>query len=218
MDVVKDVVIGMSDGLTVPFALAAGISGAVTTTGLIVTAGLAEIAAGSIAMGLGGFLAARTQAEHYKRERQREVDLAREPETVEARVVTLLRSYGLPASDVGPVAEAVRRRPQDWVEFLMGAGRGLHAVDPRRAWTSGLTIGFSYAAGGFVPLASYIALRQPLAAFLLSIPITATALMVFGYVKGAVTGAGRMRSAVETIGVGGAAAAAAYLLARAITL
>ena len=157
---VRDVVIGMSDGLTVPFALAAGLSGAVSSTGIIVTAGLAEIAAGSIAMGLGGYLAARSDAEHYASERVREETEVREKPAIEADEVTeVFRAYGLTAEESAPVVEALRKRPEAWVEFMMRFELGLEKPDPRRALTSALTIAGAYIAGGFIPLAPYLFFR-----------------------------------------------------------
>ena len=154
---VRDVVIGMADGLTVPFALAAGLSGAVDSTGIIVTAGLAEIAAGSIAMGLGGYLAARSDAEHYASERRREEKEVREIPGVEAdEVAEILRAYGLSEAESAPVVEALRRRPEAWVDFMMRFELGLERPDPARARTSALTIAGAYVAGGLIPLAPYL--------------------------------------------------------------
>src|SRR5215510_14875883 len=141
-DAVRDIVIGMSDGLTVPFALAAGLSGAVASTGIIVTAGLAEIAAGSIAMGLGGYLAGRSDAEHYASEREREHGEVREKPAVEAREVSdIFRGYGLSDEEVAPILKAFQKRPQEWIDFMMRFELGLEKPDPRRAMRSALTIG-----------------------------------------------------------------------------
>ncbi len=139
--IVRDIVIGMSDGLTVPFALAAGLSGAVTSSGIIVTAGLAEIAAGSIAMGLGGYLAAKGDAEHYATERAREQLEVREKPAEEAtEVLEVLQSYGLTAEESVPIVEAFIRKPEAWVDFMMRFELGLEKPDPRRALASALTI------------------------------------------------------------------------------
>jgi len=214
---VRDVVIGMSDGLTVPFALAAGLSGAVSSTGIIVTAGLAEIAAGSIAMGLGGYLAARSDAEHYASERVREETEVQEKPAVEADEVTeVFRTYGLSAEESAPVVEALRKRPDAWVDFMMRFELGLEKPDPRRALTSALTIAGAYIAGGFIPLAPYLVLPTAQAALLLSVAVTLVALTAFGYVKGHFTGAAPARSALQTAMIGGLAAAAAFGIARAI--
>jgi VIT1/CCC1 family predicted Fe2+/Mn2+ transporter len=215
---VRDVVIGMSDGLTVPFALAAGLSGAVSSTGIIVTAGLAEIAAGSIAMGLGGYLAARSDAEHYASERLREATEVREKPAVEADEVTeVFRTYGLTAEESAPVVDALRKRPEAWIDFMMRFELGLEKPDPRRALTSALTIAGAYIAGGFIPLAPYLVLSTAQAALGLSVVVTLVALTVFGYVKGQFTGARPVRSALQTALIGGLAAAAAFGIARAIS-
>jgi VIT1/CCC1 family predicted Fe2+/Mn2+ transporter len=214
---VRDIVIGMSDGLTVPFALAAGLSGAVSSTGIIVTAGLAEIAAGSIAMGLGGYLAARGDAEHYASERKREEMEVREKPAVEADEVTeVFRAYGLTAEESAPVVEALQKQPEAWIDFMMRFELGLEKPDPRRALTSALTIAGAYIAGGFIPLAPYILLSTARPALSLSVVVTLIALTVFGYVKGRFTGASPARSALQTALIGGLAAAAAFGIARAI--
>jgi vacuolar iron transporter family protein len=215
---VRDVVIGMSDGLTVPFALAAGLSGAVTSTGIIVTAGLAEIAAGSIAMGLGGYLAARSDAEHYASERAREAMEVREKPAIEAEEVTeVFRAYGVTAEESAPVVEALRKQPEAWVDFMMRFELGLEKPDPRRAVTSALTIAGAYIAGGFIPLAPYLLVARAPSALLVSVVVTLVALTAFGYVKGRFTGAPPTRSALQTALIGGLAAAAAFGIARAIS-
>ena len=153
----RDIVIGMSDGLTVPFALAAGLSGAVGSTAIVVTAGLAEIAAGSIAMGLGGYLAAQTDREHYEAERTREVvETKSVPEMEEEEVAAILRDYGLTDEQVMPVVKAISADRNRWVDFMMRFELGLEQPDPARARTSALTIALSYIAGGSIPLMPYI--------------------------------------------------------------
>ena len=215
---VRDVVIGMSDGLTVPFALAAGLSGAVDNTSIIVTAGLAEIAAGSIAMGLGGYLAARSDAEHYASERVREETEVREKPAIEAaEVAEVFRGYGLTAEESAPVVEALRKRPEAWIDFMMRFELGLEKPDPARAMTSALTIAGAYVAGGLIPLAPYLFLPTAQAALALSVAVTLAALTLFGYVKGRFTGASPVRSALQTALIGGLAAAAAFGIARAIS-
>src|SRR5215470_16411245 len=150
---VRDVVIGMADGLTVPFALAAGLSGAVSSTRLIVIGGLAEIAAGSIAMGLGGYLAARGDAEHYAHEKTREErEIIEVPEAEAQEVRDIFRSYGLSADECATVVASLRRRPKDWVTFMMRFELGLEKPEPSRAWKSALTIAFAYIVGGLIPL------------------------------------------------------------------
>jgi len=214
---VRDIVIGMSDGLTVPFALAAGLSGAVDNTSIIVTAGLAEIAAGSIAMGLGGYLAARSDAEHYHAERAREETEVREKAKIEAQeVADVFGSYGLTPAEITPVVEALRQHPEAWVDFMMRFELGLEKPDPRRALGSAVTIATAYIVGGFIPLGPYIAMSAA-TALAGSVGITLLALAIFGYVKGHFTGASPARSAVQTVLIGGLAAAAAFLIARAIS-
>ena len=216
-ETVRDIVIGMSDGLTVPFALAAGLSGAVEATGIIVTAGLAEVAAGAIAMGLGGYLAARTDAEHFATERAREERETEEmPEEEAAEVAAVLRSYGLEEDKVGTVVDSIRADKKRWVDFMMRFELGLEEPDPKRARNSALTIALSYVAGGMVPLAPYFFLRSVHTALLASVGVTLLALLVFGYVKGRFTTARPLRSAWQTVVVGGLAATAAFVIAKAI--
>jgi VIT1/CCC1 family predicted Fe2+/Mn2+ transporter len=217
-ETVRDVVIGMSDGLTVPFALAAGLSGAIASTRIIVTAGLAEIAAGSIAMGLGGYLAARSDAEHYASERtreQREVETVPDIEADEVRQV--FQSYGLSVAESAPVVEALRRCPAAWIDFMMRFELGLERPDPRRALSSAVTIGGAYIAGGFIPLTPYMVSGRVATALLLSVAVTLAALAVFGYVKARFTGTRPVRGALQTVLVGGLAAAAAFGLARLVS-
>lgn len=215
---VRDVVIGMSDGLTVPFALAAGLSGAVTAARLVVTAGLAEVAAGSIAMGLGGYLAARSDAEHYASELAREErEIIAEPDREVAEVAAVFREYGLTAQQSAPVVDALRQRPGMWRDFMMRFELGLERPDPRRAYRSAITIAVAYVVGGLVPLAPYFFTSDVHAALPVSVGVTAAALLVFGYVKARFTGASRVRGALQTVLIGGLAAGAAFLIARAIS-
>ncbi|TAM59986.1 iron transporter [bacterium] len=217
-DTIRDIVIGMSDGLTVPFALAAGLSGAVASTGIIVTAGLAEVAAGSIAMGLGGYLAARSDVEHYHSERQREVaEVAEKPEIEEAEVREIFESYGISGSEAAPLVLALRRSPEKWVDFMMRFELGLERPEPKRALQSAVTIALAYVAGGLIPLLSYIVVHEVQPALTLSVAVTLVALFVFGFVKGRFTGAGALRSALQTVLIGGVAAAVAFALARAVS-
>lgn len=217
-EVVRDIVIGMSDGLTVPFALAAGLSGAVSSTGIIITAGLAEIAAGSIAMGLGGYLAAKSDAEHYASERIREqLEVIVKPEVEKKEVMDVLQSYGLMAEESAPIVEALSQRPEAWIDFMMRFELGLEKPDPGRALKSALTIAGAYIAGGFIPLGPYIPISNVKIALLFSVIVTIIALAVFGYIKGRFTGTSPLRSALQTVLIGGIAAAAAFVLARAIS-
>jgi VIT1/CCC1 family predicted Fe2+/Mn2+ transporter len=215
---VRDIVIGMSDGLTVPFALAAGLSGAVTETRLIVIGGLAEIAAGSIAMGLGGYLAARGDAEHYEQERLREErEIIEIPEEEKAEVSRVFEAYGLTKAQSMPIVEALSEHPKSWVDFMMRYELGLEAPDPRRAVTSAATIAGSYVAGGLIPLSPYIILGNAARGLELSAAVTLAALAIFGYMKGRFTGTGPLRSATQTMVIGGLAAAAAFGLAKLIS-
>jgi VIT1/CCC1 family predicted Fe2+/Mn2+ transporter len=214
---VRDVVIGMADGLTVPFALAAGLSGAVTNTHLIVVGGMAEIAAGSIAMGLGGYLAARGDAEHYEQEKAREYREIKEiPEEEKAEVSRVFREYGLPAPESTRVAEALSHHPDAWVDFMMRFELGLEAPDPKRALTSAGTIAAAYVAGGLIPLSPYVVLSSATKGLMVSAIVTLAALGVFGFIKGRFTGAPALRSAIQTVVIGGVAATAAFLLAKLI--
>ncbi len=214
-ETIRDIVIGMSDGLTVPFALAAGLSGAAQSSGVVITAGLAEIAAGSIAMGLGGYLAARTDAEHYEAERAREArETIEMPEEETEEVARIFRSYGLPEATVASVAQAIRSNRRRWVDFMMKFELGLEKPDPRRARTSALTIALSYVAGGLVPLAPYMVVVRAGTALAWSVLLTLLALLVFGYVKGMFTVKTPLRSAWQTALVGGLAAAAAFAIAK----
>jgi VIT1/CCC1 family predicted Fe2+/Mn2+ transporter len=216
-EAVRDIVIGMSDGLTVPFALAAGLSGAVEATAIIITAGLAEVAAGAIAMGLGGYLAARTDAEHFASERAREERETQEmPEIEAAEVADVLRSYGLNDDTAATVVNAIRADKKRWVDFMMRFELGLEEPIPGRARRSALTIALSYVAGGLVPLAPYFFFRSVHYALVGSVIVTLLALLVFGYVKGRFTTARPFRSAWQTVIVGGLAAAAAFVIAKAI--
>ena len=212
---VRDIVIGMSDGLTVPFALAAGLTGAISQTHLIVTAGFAEIAAGSIAMGLGGYLAARGDAEHYASEKKREeLEIVTKAEAEAQEVRDIFMTYGLTPEECFTVVESLRKRPKDWVTFMMRFELGLEEPDPRRAWQSALTIACAYIVGGIIPLSAYLFLSDAQSALRLSVVVTLLALAVFGGTKGRFTGVPVIRSALQTCIIGGLAAAAAFAIAR----
>ena len=217
-EIVRDVVIGMADGLTVPFALAAGLSGAIQGTGIIVTAGLAEIAAGSIAMGLGGYLAAKSDAEHYVAEERREHQEVREIPREEMReVAEIFRSYGMTDDQIRPVVESMSTRPKQWVDFMMRFELGLEKPDPKRARISAAVIASAYVVGGLIPLAPYMIFSDVHTALIVSVVVTLIALAVFGLVKGRYTGARPLKSALQTTLTGGLAATAAFLIARAIS-
>jgi len=215
--IVRDIVIGMSDGLTVPFALAAGLSGAVDTSSIIVTAGIAEMAAGSIAMGLGGYLAAKSDSEHYESEAQREHNEVREKRAVEIQeVMDIVQAYGVPEKESRLFTEALSQNPQAWVDFMMRLELGLEKPDPKRAPLSAMTIGGSYIAGGLIPLLPYFFIASAQSALWISVAMTLIALFAFGAFKGYFTGTKPMRSALQTLLIGGLAAAAAFTIARMI--
>jgi vacuolar iron transporter family protein len=217
-DMVRDVVIGMADGLTVPFALAAGLSGAVDSTRIVVVAGVAEIAAGAIAMGLGGYLAAKSDAEHYATERQREAREVGEVPGEEAReIADIFSTYGVTPEQSATVIDSLRQQPDEWVDFMMRFELGLEKPDPRRARVSAATIGLAYVAGGLIPLVPYMLVTRASAALPVSVIVTLLALAVFGYVKGRFTGTRPLRSALQTTLIGGLAAGAAFAIARAIS-
>jgi vacuolar iron transporter family protein len=215
---VRDIVIGMSDGLTVPFALAAGLTGAVASTAIVVTAGLAEIAAGSIAMGLGGFLAARTDSEHYSSELDREYRETIElPEIEKEEVAKVFRDYGISEEQMAPVVTAITSDQKRWVDFMMRFELGLEQPDPARAGRSAGTIAASYIVGGLVPLAPYMLMKHILSALWVSVGVTLLALFTFGSVKAHFTGVKPLRGGLQTVIVGGLAAAAAFFIARLIS-
>ncbi len=215
---VRDLVIGMSDGLTVPFALAAGLTGAVAASKLIVTAGMAEIAAGSIAMGLGGYLAARGDAEHYAAEKKREQEeIVEKPHAERAEVAAVFRHYGLDEAQIEPILENFEKNEHAWVDFMMRFELGLEKPDPARGTISALTIGGAYVAGGLVPLAPYLFVADARAALPWSVVSTLLALLAFGYAKGRVSSGRPVRSALHTALIGGLAAAAAFGIARLIS-
>ena len=216
-EIVRDIVIGMSDGLTVPFALAAGISGAIDSTAIVITAGLAEIAAGSIAMGLGGYLAGKSDVEHYDGEYKRELsEIDNMLEHEKDEVMEILENYGLTHQESMPIVNSLAARPKDFVDFMMRFELGLEKPNPRRAWQSAITIGGSYIIGGMIPLSPYFIFAETHKGLLWSVIVTVTALLVFGYIKGIFTGTKPFRSAIETGLIGSVAAGAAYGIARLI--
>ena len=217
-EAVRDIVIGMSDGLTVPFALAAGLSGAVASTSIVVTAGLAEIAAGAIAMGLGGYLAAKTDIEHYDTERKREISETKDvPGKEKEEIVDVFRSYGLTEDQITPIVDSISSERERWVDFMMRFELGLDKPDPARARHSAVTIASSYIMGGLIPLSPYIIFHQIKVSLLFSIALTLVALFIFGYIKARFTGINSIRGALQTILVGGLAAGAAFFIARMIS-
>jgi vacuolar iron transporter family protein len=215
---VRDIVIGMADGLTVPFALAAGLTGAIASTHIVVTAGFAEIAAGSIAMGLGGYLAAQTDTEHYASELDREYrETVELPEIETEEVAKVFRDYGLTREQMNPIVTAITADQKKWVDFMMRFELGLEAPDPTRAGRSAATIAVSYIVGGLVPLAPYLLMSHIVEALWVSVGVTLLALFVFGAIKGHYTGVKPFRGGLQTVVVGGLAAAAAFGIARLIS-
>jgi VIT1/CCC1 family predicted Fe2+/Mn2+ transporter len=215
---VRDIVIGMADGLTVPFALAAGLTGAVNASKLIVVAGFAEIAAGSIAMGLGGYLAARSDEDHYSSEHAREErEIVDRLEDERAEVHEILEGYGLERESRDHVVAAFERNPRTWVDWMMRFELGLEKPEPGRAVRSAGTIAISYIAGGMIPLAPYLVTPQAQAALRYSVAATILALAIFGFVKGRFTGVSPWKSAFRTTLIGGLAAGVAFAIAKLFT-
>jgi len=214
-DLLTDIVIGMSDGLTVPFALAAGLSGAVSSTGIIVVAGIAEIAAGSIAMGLGGYLAGRTEQDHYKSELKREYDEVENLRHLEIKETKeFFANIGLSEELQERATEEISKDKKNWVDFMMKYELGLDKPDPKRARKSALNIGLSYVAGGLVPLSPYFFVQSPLAGLKISILLTLLSLFVFGWFKSKLTGVKPFSGAVRVALIGAVAAGAAFSVAK----
>lgn len=216
-ETIRDIVIGMSDGLTVPFALAAGLSGAVTSSGLVVTAGIAEIVAGSIAMGLGGFLAGRTEADHYNSELKREyneVELV--PEQEKAEVKEVFAEFGLSTHLQDQIAEELSKDKKKWVDFMMKYELGLEEPDPNRATKSAFTIGISYIVGGIIPLSPYLIIHTAQEALYYSCGVTLICLFIFGYFKSKLTGQPALKGAIKVVVIGALAAGAAFGMAKLI--
>jgi vacuolar iron transporter family protein len=215
---IRDIVIGMSDGLTVPFALAAGISGAIADTHLVVTAGFAEIAAGSIAMGLGGYLAARSDEDHFETEAKREqLEIIQKTQVEEQEIYDIFAQYGVTQDESSSVVKALKRNPALWKDFMMKFELGLEKPNPSRAFLSAVTIAGSYIVGGLIPLFPYILMADSHKALLISASVTLFALFGFGIAKGYFTGTSLFKSGLQTVFVGGMAAGAAFLLAKAIS-
>ncbi len=216
-DFLRDVVIGMSDGLTVPFALAAGLSGAIAMSNIIVIAGVAEIAAGSIAMGLGGYLAGRTEQDHYNSELKREyAEVERIPEMEKREVKDFFQSIGLSEDLQAKATDEIATDKKQWVDFMMKFELGLDKPDPLRARKSALNIGVSYILGGIIPLSPYFFITDSKEALKFSIVATLICLFVFGYFKSKVTGVPVLSGALKVMLIGAAAAGAAYGVAMLI--
>lgn len=217
-DAIRDVVLGMSDGLTVPFALAAGISGAIASSHIVVTAGVAELAAGGISMGLGGYLAARSAVDHYHSEQRREYEETHEvPDEERREIEGIFASYGITGDALTTLTDKITSDRERWVDFMMRFELGLDQPDPRKAPISAVRIGGSYVVGGLVPLLPYMLVPDTHVALMISIVVTLLALLLFGAVKGFFTGVSLVTSAFQTALIGGVAAAAAFGLARLVS-
>ena len=216
-DLLTDIVIGMSDGLTVPFALAAGLSGAVDSTSVIIIAGIAEIAAGSIAMGLGGYLAGKTEQDHYSSELKREYEeIETKTEFEKEEVREVFREWGLSKDLVEKATEEIIKDKDRWVDFMMKHELGLDKPDPKRASRSAFNIGASYIVGGLVPLSPYFFIPDSLTALKFSAIITLLCLYIFGYFKSKITGVNPFTGGLKVMMIGAAAAAAAFAIAKLI--
>jgi len=216
-DTVRDIIIGMSDGLTVPFAMAAGLSGAVSQTNIIVIAGCAEIAAGCISMGLGGYLAAQSDAEHYYSEQTKEYEEVKYiPQKEQEEVTDILKTYGLNQLQIEPIMEYFKKNKDKWVEFMMHNELNLNEPDKARGRNSGLTIALAYLFSGFIPLTPYIFIKVSSEALVVSALVTLAALMIFGYGKAKLMGNNPWQSAARTVLIGSVAAAVAYFIAKLI--
>jgi VIT1/CCC1 family predicted Fe2+/Mn2+ transporter len=210
-----DIVIGMSDGLTVPFALAAGLSGAVQSNGIVITAGIAEIVAGSIAMGLGGYLAGKTEQEHYQSELNKEYnEVEFVPQKEKDEIKQVFAEYGLNEETQNIIADELAKDKDKWVDFMMKYELGLEKPDANRARNSAATIGVSYIAGGLIPLTAYFFTQTPTEGLLISAILTVVCLFIFGYFKSKVTGQPPMKGAIKVTLIGIAAAGAAFLVAK----
>lgn len=216
-DLLTDIVIGMSDGLTVPFALAAGLSGAVDSTSVIIVAGIAEIAAGSIAMGLGGFLAGKTEQDHYNSELKKEYwEVDNLPEKEKEEVREFFEQLGLSKDVQNKAVEELTKDKDRWVNFMMKYELGLDKPDPKRAGRSAFNIGISYIAGGLVPLSPYFFIADSFEALKISAFITLVCLFIFGFFKSKITGVNPWAGGLKVMFIGALAAGAAFGIAKLI--
>ena len=214
-EVLRDIVIGMSDGLTVPFALAAGLSGAVDSTHVVVIAGIAEIAAGSIAMGLGGYLAGKTEQDHYESELRREHDeVEKFPDKEKEEVREFFESIGLSNQLQQEAVAEIAKDKDGWVNFMMQYELRLEKPDPKRASKSARNIGLSYIVGGIIPLSPYFFAAEPLQGLRWSVVLTLICLFVFGYFKSKMTSVNPWSGALKVTLIGAVAAGAAFAVAR----
>jgi len=216
-EVVRDIILGLSDGLTVPFALAAGLS-SLGDSQLVIFGGVAELVSGSISMGLGGYLAARSEIEHYKTERareEREVEVC--PMDEEEEIIEILEPYGMDRPSLRPLLDRLRANPPKFVDFMMKFELGLECPDSRRSWVSALTIGISYLLGGLIPLLPYFFTRDSMDALFVSVAITSLTLLIFGYVKSRLVNPKQAWwGAIQTLAIGAAAAAASFGMVKAL--
>jgi len=216
-DLLTDIVIGMSDGLTVPFALAAGLSGAVSSTNLIVIAGIAEIAAGSIAMGLGGYLAGKTEIDHYNSELKREYEeVETVPQKEKEEVREFFENLGLSEEVQQQAVEEMTKDKEKWVNFMMKYELGLDKPDEKRARKSAFNIGVSYVVGGIIPLSPYFFVKEGTEGLKISALITLVCLFIFGFFKSKITGVNPWMGAIRVMAIGAAAAACAFGIAKLI--
>ena len=215
---IRDLVLGMADGLTVPFALAAGVTGAVAASGIVLSAGIAEIVAGAISMGLGGYLAARSESAHYAKEYAREVRETEEiPNEEKAEVAQILFGYGVREPVLTRVVHDIASDREQWVQFMMRNELGLEKPDERAAPRSAALVGGGYVLGGIFPLAPYVFVANAHEGLWWSIVFTTIALLVFGAVRARVLATPVVLGALQTWVIGGIAAGAAYGLARLVS-
>jgi len=215
MAAIRDFVVGMSDGLTVPFALSAGLSGAVHSNVIIITAGIAEIIAGTISMGLGGYLAGQTEVEHYEGEKKREEHEVKViPQEELDEIKNILETYGISPHVRQGVADDLAKDHKKWVDFMMRFELGLEKPRPHQAFKSAFRIGFSYAVGGMIPLSAYFLTSQPLQGLIYSSIMTVICLIIFGYFKAKVTHQSPVKGAFTVTLTGIVAAGAAFAIAR----
>ncbi|MGC9151790.1 MAG: VIT1/CCC1 transporter family protein [Microbacter sp.] len=214
-DFITDVVIGMSDGLTVPFALAAGVSSAVSNNHIVITAGIAEVIAGCIAMGLGGYLAGKTEWDHYRSEKAKEeYEVDHIPDKEKEEIKEIFAGYGFSDASQTLLAEELSKDKDKWVDFMMKYELGLEAPDPNRASKSAVTIGLSYVVGGMIPLSPYFFTSTPDVGLHISAVVTLICLFIFGYFKSKVTGQPILKGAFKVMIIGALAAAAAFVVAK----
>ncbi|KAI9344733.1 Ccc1 family [Pilaira anomala] len=210
-EIVRDTIIGLSDGLTVPFALAAGLA-SLGSSKIVIYGGAAELVSGAISMGLGGYLAARSEIDHYKTERQREQREVEEcPQDEEDEIVEILEPYGLDRDTIQPLIEKLKADPEKFVDFMMKFELNLEMPDPNRSWISALTIGLSYFIGGLIPLLPYCFFEDATYALYISVAVTFLTLLIFGYIKSRLVNPhGAVWGAVQTLLIGAIAAGASY--------